>query len=204
MINHPNRKKILFTLQAVRDAHPCADGWAKLIKALPKDTPLLTQISLGDVAIANDAADALWCARVLDWSNITVRRRVIAGAVLPTVARAAKCTTDERVHSCVESVEAWCSGAEVDLNAAEKAAWAAARAAASAAQAAVWGARAAAATATASAARAAAETASAAGATPRAAEAAWATTRAAIWATERKKQQADIIKAFPPVILAAK
>ncbi len=126
MVNHPNRKKILFTLQDIRDAGPCADGWTKLLKALPKGTPLTTRISLGDVAKANNAADALWCIRVLDWSDISIRRRVIAGAVLPAATRALVHTSDDRVKACIAAVTLWCGGDDtVDLDAA----WSAAEAA---------------------------------------------------------------------------
>ncbi len=131
MVNHPNRKRILFTLQDIRDAGPCADGWTKLLKALPPKSPMTLQISLGDVAKANDAADALWCIRALDWSDITIRRRVIAGAVLPAATRALVYTTDDRVRECIDAVALWCRGDDtVDLKAAARSAAAAAAAAA--------------------------------------------------------------------------
>lgn len=134
MINHPNRKKILFTLQDIRNASPCASGWTKLLKVLPPKSPMTTRLSLGDVAFANDASDALWCVRVLDWSDVSIRRRVIAGAVLPTVTRSLKFTSDNRVIDCVGAIERWSQGDDsVDLAAAEAAAaWAAAAWAASA------------------------------------------------------------------------
>ena len=124
MINHPNRKKILFTLQDVRDARPCESGWKKLRTAIPG--PLSTRLSLGDVAFANDAADALWCVRVLDWSDITIRRRVVAGAVLPAAFRVVGNATDKRVADCLDGVKRWCEGDDtVDLRIA---AWSAASA----------------------------------------------------------------------------
>lgn len=129
-MNHPNRKKILFTLQSIRDAGPCEAGWVKLRKALPPKTPLSALISLGDVATANDAADALWCVRVLNWSDLAVRRRVIGSVVLLAASRAVVNTTDKRVADCIDAVKRWCEGDNsVDLSAAASAAWSAASAA---------------------------------------------------------------------------
>ena len=86
-----------------------------------------TQVSLGDIAMATDASEALMCIGALDWSDVVVRRAVIAGAVLPTVRRAVAHTTDKRVHDCLGSVARWCDGDEtVDLREAAEAAWAAA------------------------------------------------------------------------------
>src|SRR5579872_2062007 len=194
MIAHPNRKKIIvssqlsFTLQQIRDAGPCLDGWTKLRKSLPAKSPLSLKVSLGDVARSNGAADALWCVRVLDWSDISTRRLVIAGAVLPGVSRASVYTQDKRVHDCIASLTRWCEGADVNLNeAAEAAAWAAE--AAATATAAAW------------AAEAASWAAWAARAAWAASWAAWAA-RAAAEAAEVEElglQRMDIITAFPPL-----
>jgi hypothetical protein len=83
-----------------------------------------TVISLGDVAKSNDAADAWWCVRALDWSDIALRRQVIA-ALMPSVERAAKHTTDKRVADCIAAIHDWIAGRPADLEAAEAAAWAA-------------------------------------------------------------------------------
>ena len=118
------------TLAQIRAAGPCAEGWTKLLAGLGytggKHDPARV-VSLGDVAAINDADDALWCIRFLDWSDIAVRRAVIAGAVLPAVRRAALHTTDRRVHDgCVAPLAAWCAGdGRVDLVGAAEAAEAA-------------------------------------------------------------------------------
>ncbi len=161
------------------------------------DAPLDTFVSLGDIAAHYDAADAWWCVRALDWNDIAIRRKVIS-VLLLSVKRAAKHTTDQRVHDCIAALGKWCAGDDsVDLQAAESAAAEAETAAAEAA----W--TAAAATAEAAAAEAAwaaawaAWAAEAARAVARAATAAWAAEAAR--AAERKQQKADLIAAFPPM-----
>jgi len=159
----------MLTLQQIRDKSPCSEGWTKLLKSLG-NPPMDTVISLGDVAKSNGAADAWWCVRALDWSNEQVRREVIK-ALIPSVERASKHTTDKRVHDCIGALKDWLDGKPADL---EAAAWAAG-AAAWAAGAAAW----------------------AAGAAAWAAEAAaWAAE-----AAELEAQRGDLIAAFPPLIL---
>lgn len=161
----------MLTLQQIRDRSPCKGGWTKLLKSLGSP-PMDTVISLGDVAKSNGAADAWWCVRALDWSDMALRRQVIA-ALMPTVERAAKHTTDKQVHDCLAVIHDWIDGKPADL---EAAAWAAADAG--------WAARAA----------------------KRAADATWAAeaelwaSRAA-WAAELELQRADLIAAFPPLVL---
>lgn len=88
-------------------------------------TSLDTVVSLGDIARSNGAADAWWCVRCLDWSDIAVRRAVI-GALLPAVRRAAVHTQDQRVHGCIASLARWQAGDDtVDLAEVAWAAWAA-------------------------------------------------------------------------------
>ena len=131
---------LTMTLSQIRKHHLCRDGWKTLLASLGgARTPLTTRVSLGDIARSNGAADAWWCARALDWSDATVRRRVVS-VLLLTVRRAATHTTDERVHACIDAVQRWCDGDNsVDLEAAAlaaEAAEAAALAAEAAAQAA--------------------------------------------------------------------
>jgi hypothetical protein len=173
----------MLTLQQIRDKSPCGDGWTKLLKSLG-NPPLDTVISLGDVAKSNGAEDAYWCVRALDWKNEQVWREVIK-ALIPSVERVAKHSTDNRVHDCIGALKDWIDGKAADLDAA-----------AGAARAATWTARAA----------------SAAGAAARqaawrqaawAAEAAWAVEGAegAAEAAELEAQRGDLIAAFPPLIL---
>ena len=230
----------MMTLQQIRDQSPCLEGWTKLLKSLG-NPPMDTVISLGDVAKSNGAADAWWCVRALDWSDMTLRRQVIA-ALMPSVERAAKHTTDKRVHDCIGALKDWIDGkpadfdgaamaaeaasaeaaaawaakaAEAAMAAATKAAEAASAEAASAEAAAAWAAKAAASAEAAEAwAAKAAEAAMAAKAwAAKAAETAmaakaWAAKAAetamaakAAEAVEMKAQRADLIAAFPPLIL---
>lgn len=128
------------TLAKIRDAHPCSEGWSKLLTGLGYTDGNYDPdrvVSLGDVATTNDAADALWCVRALDWSDVTVRRAVIAGTILLAIQRALKYTTDKQVHECVADIARWCAGDDtVDLKAARQKAQSAAYAYAYAADAA--------------------------------------------------------------------
>jgi hypothetical protein len=111
---------MMLTLQQIRDQSPCTEGWTKLLKSLG-NPPMDTVISLGDVAKSNDAADAWWCVRALDWSNEQVRREVIK-ALIPSVERAARHTNDKRVHDCIAAIHDWIDGKPADLDAAADAA----------------------------------------------------------------------------------
>lgn len=104
------------TLQQIRDARPCRDGWAKLLASLGGcDTPLDTVVSLGDVARSNGADDAWWCARALSWSGVAVQRPVIA-AFLPTLRRAADRAQDTVARGLIAILADWCADADgVDL-----------------------------------------------------------------------------------------
>ena len=190
----------MMTLQQIRDQSPCSEGWTKLLKSLG-NPPINTVISLGDVAKSNNAPDAWWCVRALDWNNEQVRREVIK-ALMPSVERAAKHTTDQRVQDCIGALKDWIDGKPADLDAAawaaRAAAWAAepANAAEAAAEAAEPANAAGAAWAAAGAARAARAAARAARAAAGAAEPANAAD-----ALELESQRADLIAAFPPLIL---
>ena len=113
----------MLTLQQIRDQSPCSEGWTKLLKSLG-NPPMDTVISLGDVAKSNDAADAWWCVRALDWNNEQVRREVIK-ALIPSVERAAKHTTNKCVHDCIGALKDWIDGKPAYLESAARAAEAA-------------------------------------------------------------------------------
>lgn len=187
--------KPTITLQQIRDAGPCEDGWRKLNKALGHPD-LSAEISIGDVVLSNGLEDALWCLRVLP-----PRERV--AAVMPSVRRASAHTSDQRVHECIADIDRWLAGDDnVDIQEARAAAWAARAAAAEEARAAAWAATAAAAAAWAAAeareAEAAWAAAEAAEGTVRAAEAAEEAVRAAGWKAEREQQRRDLLDMFPP------
>ena len=124
------------TLADIRAAHPCVSGWATLLTALGYADGKFDpdhQVTVGDVAVSNGAADAWWCVRSLDCANVTVRRRVVR-ALLPCCRRVAVHTTDARVVDCLDAIFRWVEGDDtVDLRAAAYAADAAAYAARAAA-----------------------------------------------------------------------
>ena len=108
------------TLAKIRAKSPCEDGWKKLLAGIGytngKHDPGHI-VSLGDIATTNDAADAMWCVRALDWSEIAVRRAVISGVVLPAVKRASKHAKDKRTFDLIGMIERWCGGDNsVDLD----------------------------------------------------------------------------------------
>ena len=190
-------KMSTITLGDIRAHGPCTSGWAKLTKALGT-TDLTTELSIGDIVIANGLNDALWALRCLP-------RREALAAVMPAVKRASVFTTDQRVHDCISAVDLWLAGDDsVDLAAAAREAaaeseaeWAAAEWVA--ARAAEW--VVAAAAAIAESAAAAAEAARAAAAIAEAAAA--AEEARAAWAAERDMQASDLLAMFPPIRLKA-
>ena len=106
------------TLGDIRAKRPCAPGWAKLTETLGT-TVLTTELTIGDILIANGLNDALWALRCLP-------RREAVAAVMPAVKRASVHTTDQRVHDCIAAVDRWIAGDDsVDLKTAAAAAWAA-------------------------------------------------------------------------------
>lgn len=126
---------ITLTLGAIRDAGPCGvgtidQGFGLLLKNLGQHPTRYDRdlaLTLGDVAASNDADDAWWCVRVLDWQNIAVRSAVM-GALLPTLRRAAKHTADQRVQGVIADLDA-ARAAKAAADVARAVAWAAADAA---------------------------------------------------------------------------
>ena len=114
------------TLAKIRACHPCAEGWSKLLAGLGYADGNYDPdrvVSLGDIATTNGAADAFWAIRALDWSDVAVRRAVIAGAVLPAIQRVC-------AHEAVADLAKWCAGDDsVDLRSVADATYAAALAA---------------------------------------------------------------------------
>lgn len=109
------------TIGAIRAAHPCAPGWEKLLRNLgfaDGNYESDFHLSLGDVALSNGAADALWCLRCLDWSDITLGRLVIGCVLMPSLRRVIKGKTDY-----LSGLQKW--NIETAQGAAGAAAWAA-------------------------------------------------------------------------------
>lgn len=53
------------TLNAIRDHHPCADGWKKLLANLGKTAADDDPLSLITILDSNGIDDALWCLRAV-------------------------------------------------------------------------------------------------------------------------------------------
>lgn len=98
--------KHLITLQQIRNAHPCKEGWETLLAALGKPKELSMQVSIGDVAKSNGAQDAFWCCRCID------DRRFLLSLIMPALKRASVHTDDSRVHDCISALEKWLAGDE--------------------------------------------------------------------------------------------
>jgi hypothetical protein len=159
-----------FTLAQARTHDPCADGWRIALTAHGPD--LDRPLTLADIARSNSAADALWCLRLLDWSNIDLRRQVLRGVLLPACRRAhAAASPGTPEPKYLVSLGLWADGDDsVDLGEAERAAWVAE----------AWAAEAGAAWAAGVGAEWAVE----------------AVAMGAKWAAEREVQRADIIRTF--------
>ena len=201
----------LLTLRAIQDSGMHDADWAAAARILGPD--LDAPISLGDVAITSGAEDAIRCLRKLDWTDVAIRRAVIGAVILPACRHAQVHTTDPRVAACNDALARWCAGDDaVDLRGAATGAACAATYAADA----IAVARAARAAYAAHAAHHAAHAALSTYTYPangfvHASFASYATDAAALAAgfsaadpTERQRQRADIIAAFPPVRLARK
>ena len=134
------------TLEMIRDAQPCADGWAQLLRGLGEggDPNLARTVALREIVASNGVADALWVAHhVCDLTAEGERvLRLFASDVAERALRAereAGREPDARSWAAVEAARAYARG---EIGAEElRNAWAAARAA----WAAAWAARAAAA-----------------------------------------------------------
>lgn len=114
--------KFSFTLSQIRECYPCASGWRMLLASrgfADGDFDPEHRVTLGDVAFSNGVTDAWWCARCLDWDDFSVRRAVISVLML-AVKRAARHTTDPRVHDCVAAVDRWSSGGDRDWGVVER------------------------------------------------------------------------------------
>jgi hypothetical protein len=74
------------SLAEIRKHKPCFDGWKAGVKAFGKNG-LEEKISLGDIALNQGAADALWCLRVFDFSG-EFKVLVLNKVIHPALSRA--------------------------------------------------------------------------------------------------------------------
>ena len=130
------------TLNIIRAAHPCADGWAKLLKSLPADFDHDAPLAFAHILESNGLDDTLWALRCVLPEQEKDRDREArllacdyAESVLPIYER--DYPGDMRPRECVNVARRFAVGEATEDQRA--AAWAAARAVAGdAARAAAW------------------------------------------------------------------
>ena len=101
----------LITLAQILAALPCEPGWSTLLKGLGYSNDgkydSERQITVADVTLTNDYGDALWCLRVVTDRSAVVR------AIMPSVLRAQKYTTDQRVIDCNGEIALWLADGDI-------------------------------------------------------------------------------------------
>ena len=124
------------TLNAIRDHHPCSDGWKKLLANLGKTAADDDPLSLITILDSNGIDDALWCLRAVYDHDKEIRLFAVWCA-----RQVQHLMTDQRSVAALDVAERFANGdaTKEELDAAEAAAWAASGyAAMTAAGAAAW------------------------------------------------------------------
>ena len=124
------------TLNAIRDHHPCADGWKKLLANLGKTAADDDPLSLITILDSNGIDDALWCLRAVYDHDKEIRLFAVWCA-----RQVQHLMTDQRSVDALDVAERFANGdaTKEELDAAWAASGSAARAASgSAARAAAW------------------------------------------------------------------
>ena len=91
------------TLNAIRDKHPCANGWKKLLANLGKTAADDEPLSLITILDSNGLYDALWCLRAVTGYDKEIRLFAVWCATASTAL-------DERpsIHQCAGCGRAVC------------------------------------------------------------------------------------------------
>ena len=115
------------TLNAIRDHHPCADGWKKLLANLGKTAADDDPLSLITILDSNGIDDALWCLRAVYDHDKEIRLFAVWCA-----RQVQHLMTDQRSVAALDVAERFANGdaTKEELDAAGAAAMAAAWAAA--------------------------------------------------------------------------
>ena len=124
------------TLNAIRDHHPCADGWKKLLANLGKTAADDYPLSLITILDSNGIDDALWCLRAVYGHDKEIRLFAVWCA-----RQVQHLMTDQRSVAALDVSERFANGdaTKEELDAAGAAARAASGyAAGAAARAAAW------------------------------------------------------------------
>jgi hypothetical protein len=124
--------KLQTTLNIIRAAKPCADGWAKLLKSLPSDIDHDAKIDFSHILESNGLEDTLWGLRCVLPEQEKERDREArllacdyAENVLPLFEK--EYPNDKRPRECIEVARRFANGkvTRAELAAAGDAAWAA-------------------------------------------------------------------------------
>jgi len=138
---------IYTTLNRVREHHPCADGWRKLLTHLNKTQADDEPLALATILQSNGLDDAIWCLRAVDGHEKEMRlyavwcARQVQHLMKDPRSLAALDVAERHAHGQATDDELAAAGAAAwaaAWDAAREAAWAAAWAAASAAAVAAW------------------------------------------------------------------
>ena len=110
------------TLNAIRDKHPCADGWKKLLANLGKTAADDEPLSLITILDSNGLDDALWCLRAVTGHDKEIRLFAVWCA-----RQVQHLMKDPRSINALDVAERFANGdaTEEELNAARDAAGAA-------------------------------------------------------------------------------
>ena len=127
------------TLNKIREQHPCADGWAKLLRHLGKTQADDEPVSLLTILDSNGLDDALWCLRAVDGHQREMRLYAVWCA-----RQVQHLMTDPRLMAALDVAERHANGEATDdeltaaEDAAEDVAWRESWAAADTAMGAAW------------------------------------------------------------------
>jgi len=88
-------------LEEIRDQHPCADGWKRLVKSLDGRTE--GNVSLSHILDSNGIEDAIWCLRVLPYRDQCLFRADVAELVVHL-------SHDPRPKKAIAAIRQWHSG----------------------------------------------------------------------------------------------
>jgi len=107
-------------LEDIRDKHPCADGWKRLVKSLDGRTE--GNVSLSHILDSNGIEDAVWCLRVLPYRDQCLFRADVAELTVHLC-------DDPRPKQAIDAIRQWHSGeiGDQSFNDAVYAAYAASR-----------------------------------------------------------------------------
>jgi hypothetical protein len=117
------RRRLKTTLNKIRKNKPCTEGWEKLLRSLGKTKADDEPVSIIQVLDSNGLDDALWCLRAVSGHDREIRLFAVWCA-----RQVEHLMKDQRSMDALNVAERFANGdaSQVELDAAESAAWAAA------------------------------------------------------------------------------